>query len=194
MKKTLLVIALVAAAALALGTASLVYAQTPAAAGSAGQGYGPEYGQGYGPEYGQGTRGAGRGQGGMMGGTGAQSGILHDAMIAGFAQELGITVEDLNARLAGGETIYQIAAASGLTSAEFTSLMTTVRGQAIDQALANGDLTQEQADWMKQRGGMLSGAGANGSGARGSGMRGGMHGAGQGTYVNCPAASATTAP
>ena len=106
---------------------------------------------------------------------GAQDGILHDVMIAVFAEKLGISVEDLNARLASGETLYSIAIAQGLTVEEFQTLMTDARNQAIDQAIADGTLTQTQADWMKTRSSMMR----NGTpGARGAGGARGQFGTG----------------
>jgi uncharacterized protein YidB (DUF937 family) len=109
----------------------------------------------------------------------AGDGILHDAMIVVYSEELGISVDDLNARLANGETISQIASEKGLSAEQFFALMSEARSQAIDQAVAAGTLTQEQADWMKTRGG-----------ARGAG-RGGMRGQGTG-MANCPYFSQTT--
>jgi hypothetical protein len=165
MKKLVLSIVIVAVMAVALGTAGIVYAQTQTPT-TPGSGYGP------------GMMG-GRGQrGGMMGqnAVGTQTGFLHDEMVAAFAAKLGISVDDLNARLANGETIAQIAYSKGLTADQFRTLMVDARSQAIDQAVKDGKLTQQQADWMKQRG-----AGQMGGGR-------GMRGNGQGRYANpdCP--------
>jgi hypothetical protein len=167
MNKSVLVIVIVAVVAVALGTAGLVYAQAPTPQA-------PVPGTGYG----MGGRGA---RGGMMGQAavaGAQDGLLHDEMIDVYAQKLGISVDDLNARLAKGETMAQIAYSKGLTAAQFSTLMTDARSQAIDQAVKNGTLTQTQADWMGQRGagGMMGG---RGNAARGTG---------QGRFANpdCP--------
>ncbi len=132
--------------------------------------------------------GYGRGMGGRMGGmlANGSEGILHDTMIAVFAQKLGLTVDELNARLAKGETMAQIAASKGLTADQFTTLMTDARNQAIDQAVKDGKLTQAQADWLKARGFGMGGA-MNGSG-RGYGR--GMRGAGAGNPT-CPYFSQT---
>ncbi len=168
MKKLVLSIVIVAFIAIAaFGSASYVFAQT-ATPPTPGSGYGG------GRMMGSGARG------GMMGSSSAdldQDGPLHDAMIATYAEKLGLSVEDLNARLAAGETMAQIAAAKGLTTAQFQSLMTEARSSAIDQAVKAGTLTQAQADWMKQRGaGMMAGGGR---GMRGSGQ-------GRGSSTNCP--------
>ena len=167
MNKTLLSIVIVAVVAIALGTAGFVYAQAPTPQT-------PVPGSGYG----QGMMGGRGARGGMMNqnATGTQDGLLHDEMIAVYAQKLGISVEDLNARLAKGETMAQISSSKGLTADQFTTLMADARSQAIDQAVKDGTLTQAQADWMNQRGGGM----ANG----GRGMRG--NGQGRNANPDCP--------
>jgi hypothetical protein len=183
MKKLVLSVVIVAVIAIALGTAGLVYAQSTTQTPVPGTGYGS------GMMNGQGSRGGmmnGQGnRGGMMNqnAAGTQDGLLHDGMTAVFAEKLGISVEDLNARLANGETMAQIASSKGLTADQFSTLMTDARNQAIDQAVKDGTLTQAQADWMKQRGAgqMVGGAGGMGGGR-------GMRGTGQGRNANtdCP--------
>lgn len=126
-------------------------------------------------------------RGGMMGQAG--SGLLHDYMIAGFAQAFNMSVEELQARIDAGDTMYTVALELGYTQETFTELMVTVRTDAINQALADGVITQEQADWMLSRlaqrqaagFGTASGAGTctgacQMGGQRGGGMRGGMGG------------------
>ena len=157
MKKLALSLAIVAVIAVALGTAGAVYAQssTPQT---------PVARNGYG--FGMAERG------GMMGqnaGIGTQDGLLHDDMIAVIAEKLAISVDDLNARLAAGETMSEIAASEGLNVDEFTALMADARSQAISAAVADGTLTQEQADWLSTRGARMS-AGGRGMGARGAGL------------------------
>ena len=97
-------------------------------------------------------------------------------MIEVYAEKLNTSVTDIEARLASGETMAQIALSTGLTLNQFRSLMIEARSLAIDQAVKDGTLTQAQADWMKQRG-----AGQMGNGR---GMRGG--GAGQFSNPACP--------
>ena len=109
---------------------------------------------------------------------GTQDGILHDGIMAYFAAELNISVVDLEARLAAGETMLDI---SGLTVDEFQAKMLEARTAAIAQAVADGTLTLEQADWMTSHGfGQMSG------GAAGGGR--GANGTGQGQFSNpdCP--------
>jgi hypothetical protein len=167
--KTILIVAI---AALAFGASGVAYAQSPNQAAGAGGAA-------------MGGRGA---RGGFGAGTSvAGDGILHDYLMSGYAEALDIPVADLEARLASGETMSQIALSAGLTLDEFRALMVDVRSQAIDQALSDGLLTQDQADWLKLRG---AGQMAGGQMGRGAGMRG----AGLGQYANpaCPYYPSTT--
>ena len=157
MKKLMIRIALLAVVAVALGSTSSVFAQTPT----------PQT-----PT------------------PGTQLGFLQDEMVAVYADALGITVDDLNTRLTNGETMAQIAYSTGMSADEFRTLMVDVRTQAIALAVKNGTITQEQADWMSQRGAgqMMGGArGARGGRGAGAGVGAGA-GAGQGWFANpnCP--------
>jgi hypothetical protein len=188
MKKYAFALAIVATLVIALVTAGFVNAQgtTPPVPQTPGSGYG--YGRGTGM---MGGRGMG-GNGGAMGNGVVGEGILHDTMISVAAQKLGISVDDLNARLAKGETMAQVASSKGLTAEQFTALMKDARTQAIDQAVKDGKLTQTQADWMKQRGGAIGNGGmGNGGGMMGGNGGRGMRGNGAGN-ANCPYFSQTT--
>ncbi len=153
MNKVVKSIVILAVVAIAFGTAGVVLAQsaTPEAT-VPGTGIGDRFG-------GQGGRGQ---RGGMPG----QDGLLHDEMIAAYATKLGLPVEDLETRLADGESMAEIAISSGLTVDEFQALRVEVRTLVIDQAVEDGTLTQEQADWMKARGAGMG----NQTGRRGNGQ------------------------
>lgn len=153
MNKLVMGLVMVGVVAAALGGAGFVYAQS-AGPTTPQPGYGQMMGQGAGRGM---MAGGGHSLGGGMGrmanpSVGTQTGVLHDEMIAAFAQQLGLTVEDLNAQLAQGQTMAQIAAGKGYTAEQFAALMTEVRNQALDQAVKDGQITQDQANWMKQRG------------------------------------------
>ncbi|GAB4541285.1 MAG: hypothetical protein Fur002_09410 [Anaerolineales bacterium] len=122
MKKTLLIVALVAAALIAFG-AGTVFAQDAQ----------PPYNGG--------------GRGGMMGGG---DGALHTFMVVEFAKQLNLNVNDVNTRLDAGESMYDIALSAGVTAEEFPAVMTSVRVAALDAAVKANVITQEQADWMNQ--------------------------------------------
>jgi len=166
MKKFVVTLMVVAVVVFALSVAGVAYAQSPTQTPGTGTGW-------------MGGRGSRGGLGGAN--TADGEGILHDYMIAVYADQLNITVSDLEARLDSGETMAQIAISTGLTFEQFRTLMVEVRTQAIEQALNDGLLTQAQADWMSQHGvgQMAGGQMGNGSGMRGSGQ-------GQFANPNCP--------
>ena len=173
MNKLLLTLVVAVVLVAALGTAGIANAQTPTQTPGTGNGAGLAAGRG--PRDGMGA-----------GSVAAGEGILHDYMIAAFAEKLNIPAADLEARLDQGETMAQIAASKNHTIEQFRTLMVEARSQAIDQAVEDGKLTQQQADWMKQRG-----AGQMAGGQMGNGR--GMRGTGQGQYANpdCPYYSQT---
>jgi hypothetical protein len=82
-------------------------------------------------------------------------------MVAAFAAKLGLKAEDVQASLDKGQTMWQIAQAKGLTAEQFAAAMTEARTAGIAAAVKAGTLTQQQADWMNQRGQGM-GAGRNG--------------------------------
>lgn len=120
------------------------------------------------------------------------SGPMHTFMAIEFAKKLGLNVNDVNTRLASGETMYSIALSAGITADEFPAIMTEVRTNAVAEAVKANVITQEQADWMLSHGTMgygnctgtgqqgNYGNGMMGNGYRHGGMMGGW-GAGQQT-------------
>ena len=151
MKKILLVAVGFLIAVVVFGVAGFAYAQsqTPPT---------PEY------PYGPGMMGGeyGRGYGhGMMGGYGmpalrgvegmgwdGEYGPMHETMIAALADVLDLTPEELEARHDAGETMWQIAESEGLSVEEIQDLMLSAHDKALDDAVANDQLTEEQAEWM----------------------------------------------
>ncbi len=130
MKKILIIGTLVIAAVLAFGAIGVAYAQTAT----------PN-------QTGTGLMAGGRG--GMRGQAGDS--LLQDYMLAGFATAFDMQVADLQVRIEAGDTMYDVALELGYTQETFSELMVTVRTDAINQALADGVITQEQADWMLSR-------------------------------------------
>jgi hypothetical protein len=78
-------------------------------------------------------------------------GPLHDYMSNAFAQALGLTPEELETRRLAGDTLWVIAQEQGMTTEQFQEMMTTARTGAINQAVADGVITQEQGDFMLER-------------------------------------------
>lgn len=99
-------------------------------------------------------------QSGMMGN--GSYGPMHEYMEQALAAKLGMSEEEIEEKLASGETMWSIAQAQGLADEEIFDLMLSARDEALKAAVAEGTLTQEQADWMAQH--MQQGRG-NGFGA-----------------------------
>jgi hypothetical protein len=161
MKKSTLVLMVVAVAVLAVfGTATAVSAQGPIQNDTLTQGFG--------------------GRGGGMRGIGNQGEIeneeVHALMMDAYAEALGIPAAEIDSRLEAGETFSQIALSTGLTFEEFWALKSQVKADVAAEALAQGFITQAEADLMQQA--------ALRQGARG-GMRGGGLGTGAGTGAYC---------
>jgi hypothetical protein len=91
--------------------------------------------------------GAGHMAGGMMG-FGGEYGPMHQYMVDALAEALDLTAEELQARVEAGESMWDIAAGLGLSEDQVATLMQSAHDLAIDQALVDGAITQEQADWM----------------------------------------------
>ncbi len=143
MKKTLLIAALLTLAVLAIGATGIAYAHSPypGTPDGAPAPYGPM--GGYGMMGGYDMMG-GYGMYGMYG----EEGPMHDAMIAAVAEALDLSPEEIEARHDAGETIWDIAAAQGLSDDDIRELMFTAHDSALEQAVAEGWLTAEQAEWM----------------------------------------------
>jgi hypothetical protein len=127
-------------------------------------------GPGWGPSRGMMSPGSG-----MMGGRWNRNfsgqndpenyGPMHEAMISGLAQAFNLTPEDLEARHEAGETMWDLAQDLGLTQEEFQAAMIQARTEGLNQAVADGVISQEQADWMLERmNGMWSGGYGPGAG------------------------------
>lgn len=103
-------------------------------------------------------------------------GLLHVYMIEALAEALGLDTNQLESRLENGETPYQIALALGIAAEEIPALLKSAHAKALELAVADGAITQEQADWMKSRGfGRVGGMGNGACGGAGrSHMRSGM--------------------
>lgn len=139
-KKILLWVAagLAVLAIVGVGVFGVVSAQAPTQTPVPGSGLGGGYGM----------RGGMKG-GGLMG-TAAQT-FMQDEAEKAFAAKLGLTVEEVTARLKAGETHVKIAESKGITGDAYTALVKEVNTKAIDAALAAGKITQAQADELKTR-------------------------------------------
>ena len=161
MNKIWKAVSLVGLAVLAIGATSIAYAQTESPKPYSNPGYGP------GMMGGKGHYGGGMVDGGL--------GLFHDALIESFADVLGLTASQLESRLESGETMWQVAEAEGISWEEFSVIMQDARSAALDQAVEDGTITQEQADFMNSRGqarGYARGKGGCMGSEYGAGQRG----------------------
>ena len=103
------------------------------------------------------------GQRGVADGTGT----MHDYMEKAMAEAVGLSESEFEARHDAGETFYQIALAEGFNAENIPTLMQEARAKALEAAVKDGVISQDQADWMQSRGfgrgGMMNG-GVYGSG------------------------------
>ncbi|HCU57755.1 MAG TPA: hypothetical protein DF984_05975 [Anaerolineaceae bacterium] len=108
-----------------------------------------------------------------------QSGIVHDALITAFAEALGLTVDELNTRLATGETMSEIALSTGMTYDEFVVLLNEIHEQVRDQAMMDGTMTQARVYFSREaRTGGMYGLNIN------RGMGQGLYGTGDCPYID----------
>ena len=118
-----------------------------------------------------GTGCGGYGMGGL-GYNGSMPGIV--------AEALGITVGELSAALADEQTVAEIATAQGVELADVIAALIAPRVERLQQAVADGNMTQEQVDSLidEMTEHMLYrlenlGLGYHGDGSGGCGMMGG---------------------
>ncbi len=81
------------------------------------------------------------------------------------ADTLGVTVEEVEAARENG-TMQELIDASGVSAEELEAAVTAARDAMIDEALANGEITAEQAEQLKARDGSHKGEGPDGPGSR----------------------------
>jgi hypothetical protein len=91
-----------------------------------------------------GTAEAGHGNGAGLGAMAVDEADMHSAI----ADALGMTLEDFEAALAEGETPFTLALEMGIDFADIQAAMSAMHAQALEQATAEGVITQERASWM----------------------------------------------
>ncbi|MBE2198943.1 MAG: hypothetical protein IAE79_10060 [Anaerolinea sp.] len=135
------------------------------------------------PDYGPGMMG--RQHGGMMGGQhGGMMGGQHGGMMGNFslpgvaAQMLDMTVDEIQAELSAGISIADLAANHDVDAQTIIDEALAQHQAALDTAVANGTLTQEQADWMQANMATMIATRINEPWGTMSGGRGSGHGSG----------------
>ena len=133
-RKIAAVVALVAVTTLA--GASFVAAQTP------------EPPEGFGPRHGWGGHGSWHGRGGKF------SGFMHgdhDDMQETIANTLGISVDELQASHAEGKRLSKLAEELGIDMEQVHAAKEAALAQGLEDAVAEGRITREQADLITER-------------------------------------------
>ena len=92
--------------------------------------------------------GFGVGRGGMMGGYGP---IMDEPTFVLVAEALGVSTDSLSADVQSGKTLADIITASGKTIDEVSAYVLAERQADLDEAVADGRITQAQADLMIDR-------------------------------------------
>jgi hypothetical protein len=121
-----------------------------------GNGYGGN-GHGAGGQGGNGNSGNGRGPTNRgNAGTPLQQNINLDGQLdpyytAYMAQALGIAPDELAARLAAGESFVSLGLLLGFDQDALFEMQTAAKTNAINQAVLDGLLSQEEADWLLSR-------------------------------------------
>ncbi|MCX8062392.1 MAG: YckD family protein [Anaerolineales bacterium] len=77
-----------------------------------------------------------------------QFGFMHEYFIAAIAPKLGMSAEALQAELAAGKTLWEVAELNGIALTQFQTLMLEAKKEALSKMVADGVITQAQADWM----------------------------------------------
>jgi hypothetical protein len=73
------------------------------------------------------------------------------AMFDAIAETLGLTPEGLFTELHSGKSLSEVAEAQGVDTEALHDAMQTARVEAIEQAVEDGTITQEQADRLLDR-------------------------------------------
>ncbi len=130
---------------------------------------------------------------GARGGFGFGKGMMANGTeLEAAAKALGLTADQLSTQLWGGRTLAQLAEKAGVKLEDVQAAMETARQAArraaIEQAVTDGRLTRQQADWLLQ--GLENGyLGRGGGGFPGGRGHRGMPGTKQGTETPVPSTS-----
>ena len=116
---------------------------------------------------------------GLRGAKGYLHSVLQEYVDAAVADILGVSVEDLQAARENG-TVADLLDAAGLTPDEVRTALDEAAPSIVEQALADGVLTQAQADFILENG--LRGFGGFGPGGCGGPGGRGPHGGGPGGF------------
>ncbi|WP_297418397.1 hypothetical protein [Clostridium sp.] len=74
----------------------------------------------------------------------------YDYVESVLKNKLGMTDGEISAGFNSGKTMYDLAKEKGMTEDEFKAALLEERNKAIDEAVANGKITKEDGDSMKE--------------------------------------------
>jgi hypothetical protein len=138
MKRSILVVSILAVAVVALVSAS------PALAAESQKG-GPRNGFA-----GNGNR-IGFGERTPLGGEIALDGMLEGIIHENLAASLGLSVPELETLVDNGESLIKIALSLGFSPEAALEILAEARTDALSQGVEEGLLSQDQADWLSSR-------------------------------------------
>lgn len=99
-------------------------------------------------------------------------GPMHDYMEEALAEKLNLPLATVESEFEAGKTLAQIALDHGIAQADLQAFLLSVRTLALQNAVADGVITQAQADRMLQMGGRGFGHGMMNGNGTGYGMMG----------------------
>lgn len=100
-----------------------------------------DYSEYWGPMHGRGGRWS----------SGAPLPPMHEAMVQAVADATGLSVNEIEERIIGGERLFRIALDAGVDEADYFDLVAEVRETFLSEALAEGWITEEHYQWMQER-------------------------------------------
>jgi hypothetical protein len=101
-----------------------------------------------------GMMGSADGKGGRNRGDTDQT-SMQSYMLQSLAKQLGTTETDLTGQLNQGKSLLDLAAAKEMSVKDYQAMLTQAQTAAIDQALTNGEISQNTADSLKSNTGGL---------------------------------------
>jgi hypothetical protein len=88
---------------------------------------------------------------GFMGPRGGLLGRGGDSLLGMIADEMDMSVRDLVAELQDGKTLAEVASENGVDAQEIADTYLAQLEEDLTQAVADGKITQNQADWMLEQ-------------------------------------------
>jgi hypothetical protein len=73
---------------------------------------------------------------------------MMQSMLDAYAEALGMTSDDLQKELNSGKSLWDLASAKGITAEDYGQFMTNAGTKALNKLVADGEITQKQADAM----------------------------------------------